>query len=312
MSENHYSILEVSQTASLEEIKKSFRRLSLIYHPDKNKNNQEATLKFQKIREAYEVLSDPEKRKEYDMINSNPFFKMMSQNMGQNMGQNMNMNMNPMEDFINNLFNNPFAGPAGGFGPNVRVFHNGVHINPQQNLNKPIPIIKTIDVPIDKILSGTTMPIDIERWFMQEGNKVFEKETIYVDVPKGIDEGEIIILRDKGNIGENDLKGDIKIFIRIQNNTEFKRQGLDLILEKNITLKEALCGFTFEVKYLTGKVYTINNNSGNIIVPGYKKMIPSMGFTRDQHVGNLIIIFNVKFPEKLDDKVLEQLKLVDF
>lgn len=306
MSENHYSILEVSQTASLEEIKKSFRRLSLIYHPDKNKNNQEATLKFQKIREAYEVLSDPEKRKEYDMINSNPFFKMMGQNMGQN------MNMNPMEDFINNLFNNPFAGPAGGFGPNVRVFHNGVHINPQQNLNKPIPIIKTIDVPIDKILSGTTMPIDIERWLIQEGNKVFEKETIYVDVPKGIDEGEIIILRDKGNIGENDLKGDIKIFIRIQNNTEFKRQGLDLILEKNITLKEALCGFTFEVKYLTGKVYTINNNSGNIIVPGYKKMIPSMGFTRDQHIGNLIIIFNVKFPEKLDDKVVEQLKAIDF
>ena len=309
MSENHYSVLEVSQTASIEEIKKSYRRLSLLYHPDRNKNSPEATIKFQKISEAYEVLSDPEKKKEYDMMNNNPFFKMMGQNMG---GMNMGgMGMNPMDDFLNNLFNNPFAGPAGGFGPNVRIFHNGVNINPQQ-FQKPVPIVKTIEIPIDRILSGTTMPVDIERWLVQDGNKVFEKEIIYVDVPKGIDEGEIIILRDKGNIAENDLKGDIKLFIRIINNTEFKRQGLDLILEKNISLKEALCGFTFEIKYLTGKIYTINNNSGNIIVPGYKKMIPNMGFTRDQHTGHLIIVFNIKFPEKLDEKILEQLKAIDF
>jgi len=318
MSDNYYSILEVSQTASIEEIKKSYRRLSLLYHPDRNKNSPEATIKFQKISEAYEVLSDPEKKKEYDMMNNNPFFKMMGQNMGgmnmnmggMNMG-GMNMNMNPMDDFLNNLFGNPFAGPAGGFGPNVRIFHNGVSINPQQ-FQKPIPIIKTVEIPIDRILTGTTIPVDIERWLIQDNNKIFEKEIIYVDVPKGIDEGEIIILRDKGNIAENDLKGDIKLFIRIINNTEFKRQGLDLILEKNITLKEALCGFTFEIKYLTGKIYTINNNSGNIIVPGYKKMIPNMGFTREQHTGHLIIVFNIKFPEKLDEKILEQLKAIDF
>ena len=309
MSDNYYSILEVSQTASIEEIKKSYRRLSLLYHPDRNKNSPEATIKFQKISEAYEVLSDPEKKKEYDMMNNNPFFKMMGQNMG---GMNMGgMNMNPMDDFLNNLFGNPFAGPAGGFGPNVRIFHNGVSINPQQ-FQKPIPIVKTVEIPIDRILTGTTMPVNIERWLVQDGNKIFEKEIIYVDVPKGIDEGEIIILRDKGNIAENDLKGDIKLFIRIINNTEFKRQGLDLILEKNISLKEALCGFTFEIKYLTGKIYTINNNSGNIIVPGYKKMIPNMGFTREQHTGHLIIVFNIKFPEKLDEKILEQLKIIDF
>ena len=74
--------------------------------------------------------------------------------------------------FFNNLFNNPFAGPAGGFGPGIRIFHNGININSQQ-FQKPTPIVKTIEIPIDKILSGTTIPVDIERWLIQEGNKVF-------------------------------------------------------------------------------------------------------------------------------------------
>jgi DnaJ-class molecular chaperone len=104
----------------------------------------------------------------------------------------------------------------------------------------------------------------------------------------------------------------IKLFVKIQNDTEFKRSGLDLILEKTIGLKEALCGFSFELKYITGKVYTINNHSGNIISHGYRKIIPNMGFSRDNHVGNLIIIFNVTFPKNLSTEVMEQLKAIDF
>ena len=66
MSENFYDILELPDTSGLDEIKKAYRRLSMIYHPDKNKNNPEATAKFQKISEAYETLGDVEKKKEYD------------------------------------------------------------------------------------------------------------------------------------------------------------------------------------------------------------------------------------------------------
>jgi hypothetical protein len=210
-----------------------------------------------------------------------------------------------------------------GMGPNVRVFHNGrpVHNGPSQGFGpsfgflppqKPAPITMNINVPIDKILTGTTIPVDIERWIIENNLKVFEKETIYVTVPKGIDEGEIILLKEKGNIINETNKGDIKIFVKIENNTNFKRSGLDLILEKTITVKEALCGFTFELKYLTGKTYTITNNSGNIISHGYKKLIPNMGLSRDGHTGNLLIIFDVKFPEKLSDEILSALKAVDF
>ena len=321
MNDTFYNILEVAETASIDEIKKSYRRLSMLYHPDKNKNNPDATAKFQKLSEAYETLGDQEKKHEYDLTRNNPFLKMMGGNPGQN----------PMEDMFATFFGGmPFGhkptfgpgqgppppfGPGGPFGGNIRIFHNGIQVNPQgfvQGMQKPTPIIKNITVPIDKILTGTTIPVDIERWIIQDENKVFEHETVYVPVPKGIDEGEIIVLREKGNIVREDCKGDIKIFIKIENNTEFKRSGLDLLLDKTITVKEALCGFSFELKYITGKTYTITNNSGNIISHGYRKIIPNMGFSREQHTGNLVICFDVKFPEKLSEEVMDQLKKIDF
>ena len=235
---------------------------------------------------------------------------------------------NPMDDLLANLFGGgiPFGhmgsfnhqqtpfGRETPFGPNVRVFHNGVSINPNifMQRQKPSPIIKNISLTLDKILTGTTLPIDIERWLFQDDIKIVEQETLYIDIPKGIDEGEIITLIDKGNIANNDCKGDIKIYIKIDNNTDFTRSGLNLIYNKTITLKEALCGFSFELKYITGKTYTINNNSGNIISPGYNKVIPKMGFTREDHVGNLVIVFNIKFPTTLSPDVLENLKKIDF
>jgi len=314
MNESFYNILEVPETASIDEIKKSYRRLSMMYHPDKN-TNPEATGKFQKISEAYEVLGDKDKKQEYDMTQNNPFFKMMN-----NVGPNSPGN--PVDEIFSNLFGMPFgpfgpatSGPGKQFGPNIRVYHNGVPINVggfAQGLQKPTPIIKTVLVPIDKILTGTTVPVDIERWIFQDGQKIKENEIMYVTVPKGIDEGEIIVMREKGNIAREDCKGDIKIFIKIVNDTEFKRSGLDLLLEKSITVKEALCGFSFELKYITGKTYTITNNSGNIISHGYRKIIPNMGFSRDQHTGNLIILFNVLFPEKISEEVLDQLKKIPF
>ena len=334
-----YNVLDISETATADEIKKAYRKLSMIYHPDKNNNSQESTEKFQKISEAYEVLGDTEKKKEYDMTQNNPFFKMMGQGMGQGLG-----GMHPVDELFSSLFGMQFMSGGGpgpdiqfmgpGQGPNIRVFQNGrpvqgQHQSPfghgqqifgngppsffqQQFVQKPAPINKNINVPIDKILTGTTIPVDIERWLIENGTKMFEHETVYVTVPKGIDEGEIILLKDKGNILNETNKGDIKIFIKIENNTEFKRAGLDLILNKTITVKEALCGFSFDLKYITGKTYTITNTSGNIISHGYQKLIPNMGLTRDDHTGSLQIIFDVKFPEKLPEEILNALKAVDF
>jgi DnaJ family protein A protein 2 len=175
-------------------------------------------------------------------------------------------------------------------------------------IQKPASIVKNVTITMEQVFNGASIPVEIERFIMESGIKVFEKETVYVIIPKGIDDGEIITLKDKGNSHDNDTKGEIKIFIKVDNNTNFERSGVDLLTNKTISLKEALCGFNFDLKYINGKIYTLNNNSGNIIVPNYKKVIPNMGLTRDGHTGNLIITFTIEFPAQLTEEKMKLLR----
>ena len=132
----------------------------------------------------------------------------------------------------------------------------------------------------------------------------------------GIDNQEIIILENKGNVISDKIKGDVKVFINVENKTEFIRDGLDLLHQKKITLKEALCGFSFDIKHLSGKTYTINNTNGKIITTRYTKTIQHMGMKRERRhpaspmIGNLIIAFEVKFPSSLTDEQREQLSKI--
>ena len=312
MAENFYNVLGVSENATKDEIKKAYRGLQMKYHPDKNQSSQESINMTQKINEAYETLGDDNKKQEYDIMrnNPNPFMRMNSHGSG---GMEV-----PMDDIFNMFFGGaggpfggagvPFGFPGQGMPPGakVHIFHGGP-MGFNQAIQKPVPILKTITINMEQVLSGASIPLEIERWIMENGLKVHEKETIYVTVPQGVDDNEIIILRDKGNAINENLKGDVKIFVKINNDTSFKRVGLDLVLDKNITLKEALCGFTFEIKYLNGKSYTLNNNKGNIIPPEYKKLYPNMGLVRGEHKGNMIIHFHVQFPEKLTEEQIAKL-----
>ena len=330
MSDNHYKNLGLEETATKDEIKKAFRSLSLKYHPDRNPNNQEAIDKFHQINNAYEILGDDQKKSEYDMMRNNPFC-----NLGGNRGSEMNVNM---EDIIGSLFGGQMGMPFGmsmgmppgmgmGMPPGMKIhvmrggqgfqqgfppgFPQGFHQGfPQgfHQIQKPPPINKTISITMEQVYNGATIPIEIERFIMESGIKVFEKETVYITIPKGVDEGEIITLKDKGNVLDNENKGEIKIFITIEKNTCFERNGIDLLTNKTISLKESLCGFTFDLKYINGKVYTLNNNSGNIITPNYKKIIPNMGLVRDGHTGNLIVNFTVEFPSQLSEEKMAQLR----
>ena len=100
----------------------------------------------------------------------------------------------------------------------------------------------------------------------------------------------------------------MKVFIKVVNRTEFEREGLDLIYNKTISLKEALCGFSFDMTYIDGRTFKINNGNGNVIAANYRKVIPSMGIIRDENRGNLIINFDVVFPEKLEDEQVKALQ----
>jgi DnaJ-class molecular chaperone len=305
MAENFYNILGVSEKSTKDEIKKAYRSLQMKYHPDKNPGNQESINMTQKINEAYETLGDEQKKEEYDMMRNNPFMRMDSRG-----PHNMDV---PLNDIFNMMFGSPFGMPGmpgmpGGMpqGAKIHIFHGGP-MNFQQAMNKPIPIMKSLQITMAQVFTGASIPLEIERWILENGKKVFEKETIYVDIPQGIDENEMIVLRERGNIISDQVKGDIKINILIQNNTAFKRSGLDLILDKTISLKEALCGFSFELNYINGKSYTLNNNKGSIVPPEYKKIYPEMGLKRGEHKGNMIINFHVEFPTILTTEQIDKL-----
>ena len=335
MEETHYTLLELPENATDEEIKKSYRKLSLKYHPDRNGGNPEMVSKFQKINEAYEVLGDAGNRKNYDM-RKNPFMQNIGQaegdmndilsalfggmgglggihrmhvngmNMGGMGGMMGGMPMGGMTMGGININGMNMGGMMGGMGPNIRVFQNGVPVN-MQSFEKPQPIIINITINFEQVLNGANIPVECERWLIENNTKMFEKETLYINIPKGIDDNEIIMLADKGHIVNEQIKGDVKIFIKVDKHNDFERNGLDLLMHKTITLKEALCGFSFDLKYVNDKIYTINNKNGNIISPEYKKIIPGMGLSRDNHVGNLIIHFHIIFPEVLSANIINTL-----
>lgn len=324
---NHYEILGVEENATADEIKKAYRKLSLQYHPDRNNNSAESTTKFQNISAAYEVLSDDNSRRNYDMQlrmpahmtnggmqfpNGMPFPPGMNFNMGGNGMPTFfttNVDIDPA-DIFSFLSSNIFCGGGGPGGPGggggIRNMFNMENI--KQKLAKPTPIIKSETITLSKAYTGYNMPIEITRWIVENDLKREETETIYLPIPRGVDNNEIIIIREKGNSLSEHNKGDIKVFIKIQNDTEFERNGLDLILNKTISLKDALCGFVFDMNYLDGRVFKLNNNAGNIVTHNYNKVIQGLGMKREEHTGNLIINFKVNFPEKLTEAQIESLR----
>ena len=328
-SSNYYDILNVDKRASHDEIKKAYRKLSLKYHPDRNPNSKDV---FLKINEAYETLGDTDKKKRYDMMFSCAFFSSNSspspstpinvEHIFSELFKNINMNNTEKNNNNNNnnskqvfqLFTEMLPHAVKLAQTYTQDSSDERTVNQQHkgefptNYEKPTPILKNINITMQQVYHGASVPLLVERWIIINNIKTFETETMYISIPKGIDQNEMIVLREKGNIVNEYLKGDIKIFIQIENHSEFKRDGLDLILEKTISLKEALCGFTFDFLFLNGKRYMINTE-GTLIYPEFKKKIPKMGLTREtENVGDLIVFFHIVFPSELSRETISSLK----
>jgi DnaJ family protein B protein 4 len=326
-----YDILGVGEKSSHDEIKKAFRKLSLKHHPDRNNNSPESVKNFQTIGEAWETLGDSSKRKQYDMTRrlggDFPIPGMFTTNMNQPGFPGMNMDdvfaqmfggISPDMHFTNaphfpGMQMPPgFGGPG---GPSIRVFRGGVEVEPNFDFSgkgstKPTAITKKITIDMSSVINGDKVPLEFDRWVLEQGVKRIETVKIYVDIPSGVDNNEIIVIEDAGNVLHDRCIGDVKVIITIENESLFERSGLDLIWKKEISLKDALCGFSFELTHLNGKSYAIRNSSGTIISPGYTKSIPGMGIKRDNHCGKLIILFSISFPKTLDKECIEKLSML--
>mgnify|MGYP003384836804 CR=1 FL=1 len=120
----------------------------------------------------------------------------------------------------------------------------------------------------------------------------------------------MVLLRGQGHQLSETVKGDIKVNIKINNDSNFTRRGLDLIYKKELSLKESLCGFSFNLMHINRKTFTFNNETNpTIIKPGQTKVIPNLGMIRDNHIGNLIVSFEIKFPHSITEE--QRLKLND-
>ena len=162
------------QNADSAAIKHAYRKLSLKYHPDKCGDDA----RFKEINEAYQVLSDPDKRQAYDFQRQNPFMQMHGGGGG-----------GGVPELFSALFGGgrgppmgmPFSfGMPGGPMPHVRIFHNGMPVHVRQRMRKPIPIIKTIEISLQQAYTGIQYPLEIERWIGVETGKVLESEKKYI------------------------------------------------------------------------------------------------------------------------------------
>jgi DnaJ-class molecular chaperone len=264
-----YEVLGLDQTASQEEIKRRFRRLSMRHHPDRNNNSTASNAAFQRITEAYSKIDTKEKRSA--LAGSEVPDELYKFFMETHMQNSMRERTRPS------------------------VPHEGA----SSALAKPPPIVKKISVPFELSYTGGQVPLKIERQMKTGQILETETETIYLQLPPGIDENELIVARGKGNIVDHE-RGDVKVFVQIESHKIFTRTGMNLIYDHKITLKQSLCGFSISIPYLDGKTLKIHNKAGTIITPGFQKNIPGYGFKREGHCGSLVVRFEVIFPDHLE------------
>jgi len=286
----YYKTLGLDKNASPEEIKKAFRKLAVKFHPDRNPGDKSAEDKFKDINEAYAVLSDPQKKEQYDTYGSSGFHKQYSQeDIFRNFdfgGTFKDMGMGGGEDIFSRLF----GGRSGRGG------RGGFRAGPQRGSD----LEMETDVSFRDSVQGAEKVIAFRR------NGV--REELKVKIPAGVDNGSKIRITGKGGQGEGGgPAGDLFLIIRTLPDPVFIRDGGDLFVERSIPFSAACLGVSLEVPTLEGDK-RIKVPAG--IQPGTKIRLKGCGVKTlaSNTKGDLYVKIGVHVPEALNP---EQKKLVE-
>lgn len=335
---SHYDVLQLdSKNATPDEIKRAFRKLSMEHHPDKNGNSEESKRAFQEINEAYEVLSDPAKRNNYDfelqmgiggtnaprmhMHHMGPMGMGMGMGMGP-MGMGMGPGMGPIDMLFAAMHNAQAQAQAqaqhahmfesifgsGGMGPKI-IIHNFVNGEEQHS-----PSDSTYDtnvvmsISLADVFNGCNQrPVHIQ---YEDESHTVHSETLMLNLPPGISNGHKVSIPGRGNVvsGGGGRRGTLNLEIQVAEHPVFRREGdVDLRVEHRVSLKEALCGFTFELAHLNGRSYKFNCKPGSITTTTETKVMPGLGFNINNVTGSLKIHFLVDLPTALTQEQIDAL-----
>ena len=287
MKEDFYKILGLSKGASANEIKKAYRKKAIEFHPDKNPGDKQAEANFKKAAEAYEVLSDPQKKSQYDQFGHSAF-----ESGGFGGG---GMNMEDIFSQFGDIFGSAFGG--GGFsgfgqsqykskGGNLRIRVQLSIKEVAQGVEKKIKVRRKVQAPgvsydtcrtcegkgqvmrvtntiLGRMQSASTCPkcngggqIISNRPAGSDANGMVEQEeTVSIKIPAGVEEGMQLKVTGKGNeaIG-NGITGDLLVLIEESTDDNFVREGNHLHFDLYISIAEAALGVSREINLLEGKV----------------------------------------------------------
>ena len=299
MSEDYYKILGVQKSASNEDIKKAYRKLAMKYHPDHTKGDKAAEEKFKKISEAYAVLSDKEKRKEYDTFGAEGFRQRFSQ-------EDIFRGFDFSDIFSDLGFGgNFFSGRGRGRGGGMRFnFGGGSPFGSQtqqQASMKGSDLVYELPLTLKEIANGTQKTISLQH---QAGT-----EKITVKIPKGMITGKKLRLAGKGSpspVGGS--PGDLFIQAKVLNDPVYRAEKYDLYMNHELKLSEAVLGTSISVPTLDGKNLSLKIPPGT--KPGTKMRMSGHGLPhmKDPKKGDLYVKIQMSLPKKLSD---EQRKLVE-
>ena len=359
---DYYEILGVGKTASGDEIKKAYRKVAMQYHPDRNPGDKSAEEKFKEAAEAYEILSDADKKAKYDRFGHQAFGPGMSGGGGFGGGAGMNMEdiFSQFGDiFGEGMFGGMFGGGGGGgrasrgrgsHGSNLRVKIKLNYEEMAKGVTKNIKVKKYVSCTVcsgtgakDKgsiqtcpTCHGSGQVKKISNTFLGQmqtvstcptcngegstvtakcGNckgegRVYNEETISIDIPAGVQEGMQLSMSGKGNAGERGgAPGDLIILIEEEAHKELHRDGLNVAYELHITFPEAAFGTNSEVPTIDGRAkikIPPGTQSGKIFRLKGKGFPEVQGYQR----GDQLIHVNVWTPQNLtseEKSMLEKL-----
>ncbi|MGI9115839.1 MAG: DnaJ C-terminal domain-containing protein [Chthoniobacterales bacterium] len=301
---DYYETLGVSKTASEDEIRTAFRKLARKYHPDVAKDKKTAEEKFKQINEAYEVLSDPEKRRKYDELGANwnqpgggfqppPHWGGGGHPGGgfqwsgsDNGGVEFEFGGTGFSDFFEQFFGGGRGRSAfGGFGQGTAAERGS-------------DVEADIMVTLEEALKGSTRTVSLRR----AGSK--KTETYQVKIPRGVREGQRIRLAGQGEAGERGGKsGDLFLRVRLERNPDFSVEGSDLVHEVKIAPWQAVLGDTLVVPTLEGnaRLKLPPGTQGGQRFRLRERGLPGVSGQR----GDLYVVAQIQLPKKLTERERE-------